>query len=81
MLILRSVEFKNNTKTLWQKVFELQNDWDSNVRDAANILVQLWAPRRCIKNFKEMENDNYDLRLLAIQSKLRTALLSRWSRF
>jgi hypothetical protein len=25
---------------LWQKVFDLQNDWDPNVKDAANILIQ-----------------------------------------
>ena len=76
----KKYEVCNNTKTLWQKVFELQNDWDPHVRDAANILVQFWAPYRCIKNFKEMENEKYDLKLSEIQNKIRSTLISRWSK-
>ncbi len=30
---------------LWQQVFELQDDWDVTIREAAVVLTQLSAPR------------------------------------
>lgn len=55
---------------LWQKVFDMQTDWDVNVRDAANILIQFCAPRESIRYFNQMENEKYELKLSEIQNKL-----------
>ena len=55
---------------LWQNVFKLQYDWDNNIKDAANILVQLWAPRNSIKLLNQTENESYELKLSEIQNKL-----------
>ena len=55
---------------LWQNVFKLQYDWDNNIKDAANILVQLCAPRITIQLLNQTENESYELKLSEIQNKL-----------
>ncbi|CAI2383303.1 unnamed protein product [Moneuplotes crassus] len=56
-------------KTLWQKVFDI-NDWDDNVQDAANILMQFCAPRESLKYFTQMRNEQYELKLSELQNEL-----------
>ena len=55
---------------LWQNVFKLQYDWDNNIKDAANILVQLCAPKITVKLLNQTENESYELKLSEIQNKL-----------
>ena len=66
--------FRSNSNfisiALWQKVFELQSDWEQNIKDAANILVQLCAPRDAIRHYTQTENEKYELKLSEIQNKL-----------
>lgn len=46
--------------SLWQKVFQLsEEDWDSTIRDAATVLIQVCAPRGPIKQFLTISREKY----------------------
>ena len=48
---------------LWQQVFNLQDDWDPTIRDAASVLIQVCAPRESIKHFHSIIQEKYHLKL------------------
>lgn len=48
---------------IWEQVFQLQNDWDSAIGDAAVVLTQLSAPRSAVKQFYQKQKEEVSLRL------------------
>lgn len=56
---------------LWQQVFELQDDWDVTIREAAVVLTQLSAPRELVKHFQKAKQENLKIVLNRIINKHR----------
>lgn len=48
---------------IWQHVFDLQDDWDSTIREAATVLVQLSAPRESASHFHKVKAEARKLKL------------------
>lgn len=48
---------------IWEQVFQLQNNWDSAIGDAAAVLIQLSAPRSAISQFYLKQKEEVSLRL------------------
>ena len=36
---------------IWQEVFDLQEDWNADISQAAQVLTQLCAPKDSVKHF------------------------------
>mmetsp|Transcript_23109 Transcript_23109/g.22521 ORF Transcript_23109/g.22521 Transcript_23109/m.22521 type:complete len:136 (-) Transcript_23109:1302-1709(-) len=53
---------------IWQQVFNLQDDWDQTIREAASVLVQVCAPRDSIKHFYKIAKEQYKLKLASMAS-------------
>ena len=37
----------------------MQEDWKEQIRDAAEILIQLCAPKESVKHFKKISEEKY----------------------
>ena len=48
---------------IWQEVFDMQEDWNEQIRDAAETLTQLCAPKDSVKHFIQMRDEKYKLRV------------------
>jgi len=47
---------------IWEKVFELQEDWDSTIKEAASVLIQLAAPKEAVLHFEKVRLESCKLR-------------------
>lgn len=64
--------FRRNSQfvslAIWQLVFEMQEDWNQQIRDAAEVLTQLCAPKESVKHFKKISEEKYQLHVCEAQS-------------
>ena len=56
---------------LWQQVYDLQDDWDVTIREAAVVLTQLSAPRELVRHFEKAKQENIKINLNRIINKHR----------
>jgi|LauGreDrversion4_2_1035121.scaffolds.fasta_scaffold07160_6 hypothetical protein len=53
--------FRKNSKfislSIWQLVFDLQDDWDITIKEASVVLIQLCAPRDAVKYFDKLKRE------------------------
>lgn len=58
--------FKKNSQfislSIWQLVFELQDDWDITIKEASVVLIQLCAPRDAVKYFDKVKRERENLK-------------------
>jgi hypothetical protein len=48
---------------IWQEIFDLQEDQNPLIRDAATSLVQLCAPRESVTHFLQIKREQYKLKV------------------
>ena len=57
---------------IWQQVFDLQEDWNDQISQAAEVLTQLCAPKDSVRHFKQMSDEKYQLRVCEMQSQIKS---------
>ena len=55
---------------IWQQVFDLQEDWDSTIREAAIVLIQLSAPRDSVRHFHKVQVESKNLKMNFLATRL-----------
>eukprot|EP01022_Parablepharisma_sp_SALTPOND_P015859 TRINITY_DN2272_c0_g1_i1.p2 TRINITY_DN2272_c0_g1~~TRINITY_DN2272_c0_g1_i1.p2 ORF type:complete len:1699 (-),score=191.91 TRINITY_DN2272_c0_g1_i1:6805-11901(-) len=65
--------FKRNAEfvslAIWQQVFDLQEDWDGTIKEAASVLIQLAAPRESVVHFWRIKAESEKLKLNCLAGK------------
>ena len=55
---------------IWEKVFDLQEDWDSTIREAATVLIQLAAPRESVLHFHKIKKETQQLKMKCLSNTI-----------
>jgi len=65
--------FKRNTEfvsvAIWQQVYELQEDWDETIKEAASVLIQLCAPKESVVHFHQIKEESNKLKLNSLSER------------
>ncbi len=61
---------------IWQQVFDLQDDWDSTIKEAATVLVQFSAPKESVTHFTRVRAESRKLRLRCLAGKFGPVCMS-----
>ncbi len=65
--------FRRNSRfvslAIWQKVFQLQEDWDCTIREAATVLIQLAAPKESVLHFHKLGAEAKKLKMEALAAR------------
>jgi hypothetical protein len=58
--------FRKNSQfislSIWQLVFDLQDDWDITIKEASVVLIQLCAPRDAVKYFDKVKRERENIK-------------------
>ena len=66
---------------IWERVFQLQYDWEGTIKEAATILIQLSAPKESVIQFWKSREESELLQCKSLAKKLNNSLRMISSKF
>jgi hypothetical protein len=70
--------FRKNSQfvslSIWQLVFDLQDDWDITIKEASVVLIQMCAPRDAVKYFDKVKQERENIKYTNMISNQKQAM-------